>query len=209
MKILLVNGSSHRNGSTYNSLCEAEKILKAEGFETEIFQVGSDGIPGCIGCSACFKAKSGKCMYRDDTVNILIEKAESCDGFIFGTPVHYAAASGNITSLLDRAFYAGGSSFRYKPAASVVCCRRGGASAAFDQLNKYFTINQMPIVSSQYWNSVHGAKGDEVFEDAEGMQTMRTLAYNMSWLIKCIALGKENGIVPKSEDKKERTNFIR
>lgn len=209
MKVLLVNGSSHLNGSTYLSLLEAEKILNSEGIETEIFQVGSEGIPGCIGCAACAKNKSGKCLYKDDKVNELIEKAKEADGFIFGTPVHYAAASGNITSLLDRAFYSGAAAFRYKPGATVVCCRRGGGSAAFDQINKYFTINQMPIVSSQYWNSVHGAIGNEVEQDREGMQTMRTLGYNMAWLLKCIELGKENGIVPSSEEKKERTNFIR
>jgi len=209
MKVLLVNGSSHANGSTYLSLLEAEKVLKEEGIETEIFQVGKEGVPGCIGCAACSRAKSGKCLYKDDIVNVFIAKANECDGFIFGTPVHYAAASGNITSLLDRAFYSGAASFRYKPGAAIVCCRRGGGSAAFDQLNKYFTINQMPVISSQYWNSVHGAIGNEVEQDKEGMQTMRTLGHNMAWILKCIQLGKENGIAPKAEEIKERTNFIR
>ena len=147
------NGSPHEKGCTYTALCEVEKALNTQGIETEIFWIGNKPITGCIGCGAC--RKLGRC-FSVDTVNEFVEKAQSADGFIFGSPVHYAAASGAITSFMDRAFYSGGRFLQGKPAANIVSCRRGGASAAFDQLNKYFTINNMPIVSSQYWNQVHG-----------------------------------------------------
>ena len=145
----------------------------------------------------------------DDTVNVFVEKAKSADGFVFGSPVHYAAASGSITSFLDRAFYGKGSVFQGKPGAAVVSCRRGGAAAAFDQLNKYFTISCMPIVSSQYWNQVHGNTPEEVRRDEEGLQTMRTLGNNMAWLLKCIESGKENGITFPEREAALKTNFIR
>ena len=206
MKVILVNGSPHENGCTYTALCEVEKALKNNGIETEIFWVGNKPILGCIGCGAC--RKLGRC-FADDTVNEFVEKAKSADGFIFGSPVHYAAASGAVTSFMDRAFYSGGGALRGKPAANIVSCRRGGASAAFDQLNKYFAINNMPIVSSQYWNQVHGNTPEQVKQDEEGMQTMRTLGNNMAWLLKCIEAGKAAGIDFPEREEPIRTNFIR
>ena len=183
MKVLLLNGSPKMEGCTYTALQEVAVTLQKHGIETEIFQVGAQPIAGCIGCGAC--VKTGKC-FREDGVNEFVEKAKEADGFVFGSPVHYAAASGALTSFLDRAFYGKGSAFQGKPGACVVSCRRGGATATFDQLNKYFTISNMPIVSSQYWNMVHGNTPDEVRQDLEGLQTMRTLGNNMAWLLKCI-----------------------
>lgn len=206
MKVILVNGSPKKNGCTYTALTEVAGALGKNGIETEIFQVGNKPLAGCMGCGACLK--TGKC-FMDDTVNEFVEKAKEADGFVFGSPVHYAAASGAITSFLDRAFYGKGSVFAGKPGASVVSCRRGGASAAFDQLNKYFTISSMPVVSSQYWNQVHGTTPEEVRQDEEGMQTMRTLGNNMAWLLKCIELGKKEGISFPEGEKKIATNFIR
>lgn len=206
MKVILVNGSPHEKGCTYTALAEAAEALNKNGIETEIFWVGNKPVQGCIGCMAC--RKMGRCFVSDG-VNDFAEKAKTADGFIFGTPVHYAAASGSITSFMDRAFYSGGSAFTGKPAAAVVSCRRGGASAAFDQMNKYFTINCMPVVSSQYWNQVHGNTPEEVKKDEEGMQTMRTLANNMAWLLKCIEAGKEKGINFPEREPSLRTNFIR
>lgn len=206
MKVILINGSPHENGCTYTALCEVEKALNNNGIETEIFWTGNKPITGCIGCGAC--RKLGHC-FSADRVNDFVEKAGSADGFIFGSPVHYAAASGTITSFMDRAFYSGGKILRGKPAASIVSCRRGGASATFDQLNKYFTINNMPIVSSQYWNQVHGNTPEQVRQDEEGMQTMRTLGNNMAWLLKCIEAGKAAGIVFPESEEPIRTNFIR
>lgn len=206
MKVLLVNGSPHLKGCTYTALTEVAKSLEENGIETEIFQVGTKPICGCIGCGSCYK--TGKC-FMDDVVNEFTEKAKEADGFIFGSPVHYAAASGVLTSFLDRAFYSGGKHLSYKPGACITSARRGGTTATFDQINKYFTINNMPVVSSQYWNMVHGSNPDEVRKDLEGMQTMRVLGNNMAWLMKCIELGKANGInIPEKEDRL-RTNFIR
>ncbi len=161
---------------------------------------------GCIGCGVC--GKDGKC-FRDDCVNTFVEKAKDADGFIFGSPVHYAAASGALTAFMDRAFYGKGSIYWGKPAAAVFSCRRGGATAAFDQINKYFTISCMPVVSSQYWNMVHGSNPDQVRQDGEGMQIMRTLGNNMSWLMKCIELGKQQGITFPEREQGIRTDFIR
>ncbi len=206
MKVILVNGSPKEKGCTYTALCEAEKALNANGVETEIFWLGKDAVAGCIGCGACFK--TGKC-FRGDCVVDFVEKAKDADGFIFGSPVHYAAASGALTSFMDRAFYSGGQFLRGKPAAAVVSCRRGGASAAFDQINKYFTISSMPIVSSQYWNQVHGSCPEDVLKDEEGLQTMRTLGNNMAWLLKCIELGKAAGVDLPAPEAVVRTNFIR
>ncbi|MEG2290088.1 MAG: flavodoxin family protein [Clostridium sp.] len=208
MKVLLINGSPNERGCTYTALCEIARELENENIETEIFYVGKNPIRGCMGCGHCSRSGSGKCIFNDDTVNIALEKAEDVDGFIFGSPVHYAGASGMITSFLDRFFYAG-NSFAYKPGAAIVSCRRGGATATFDQLNKYFTISNMPIVSSQYWNMVHGNTPDEVKQDLEGMQTMRTLGKNMAWMLKSIDAGKKAGISLPEKEKKERTNFIR
>ena len=205
MKVILVNGSPKAKGCTYTALCEVAGALEKSGIETEIFHVGTEAIRGCMGCGACRKLDK-KCVYND-SVNTFIEKAETADGFIFGSPVHYA--SGVLTSFLDRAFYAGKPNFEYKPGAVIVSCRRGGASAAFDQLNKYFTISNMPIVSSQYWNQVHGNNPEEVKQDLEGMQTMRTLGNNMAWLLKTIEAGKKAGIDLPEKEIKVATNFIR
>ena len=188
MKVILVNGSPHN------------------GIEAELFWTGNKPLSGCMGCRSCYD--SGKCI-MDDMVNEFALKASSADGFVFGSPVHYAAPSGFITSFMDRLFYSGGRFLASKPAAAIVSCRRGGASSAFDQLNKYFSINNMPIVTSQYWNMVHGNTPDEVRRDLEGMQTMRTLALNMAWLLKCIDAGKKAGIGMPVYEEKQKTNFIR
>ena len=206
MKVILVNGSPREKGCTYTALCEVAGALEKNGIETGIFQVGAKPIAGCIGCNVCLK--NGRC-FVDDPVNEFVEKAKTADGFVFGSPVHYAAASGAITSFLDRAFYGKGHVFAGKPGAAVVSCRRGGAASAFDQLNKYFTINSMPVVSSQYWNQVHGNTPDEVRQDAEGLQTMRTLGSNMAWLLKCIQAGAAAGITFPEREPAMKTNFIR
>lgn len=206
MKVILVNGSPHRKGCTYTALMEAAGELNKNGIETEIFQVGTNPVAGCIACGACLK--TGKC-FRNDVVNDFLEKVPEADGFIFGSPVHYASASGEITSFLDRVFYGRGSLFANKVGAAVVSCRRGGATAAFDQLNKYFTMNNMIVVSSQYWNMVHGNNADEVVQDLEGMQTMRTLAKNMAWILKCIDAGKKAGVPLPEKEAPVKTNYIR
>lgn len=206
MKVLLVNGSSHRNGCTYTALEEISIALNKEGVETEIFQLGNPEIRDCSGCCAC--KKLGKCVY-DDIVNKFVEKAAEFDGFVFGTPVYYAHPSGRILSFMDRAFYSGSKAFAYKPAAAVASARRSGTTASFDVLNKYFTINNMPIVSSRYWNNIHGHNAEEARRDLEGLQTMRMLARNMAWLLKCIETAKKVGILPPENEEKIYTNFIR
>ncbi|MBQ8685037.1 MAG: flavodoxin family protein [Clostridia bacterium] len=207
MKVLLVNGSPHERGCTHAALLEVEKALQENGLETEIYQIGKDPIAGCLGCGAC--RKLGKCV-TEDGVAAFIEKAKEADGFIFGSPVYYASPAGSLICLMNRAFYCGGKHLAYKPAAAVVSSRRAGSTTTFDALNKYFTINNMPIVSSDYWNEVHGANGkaEDVAKDEEGLHTMRVLGNNMAWLVKCLALGKKQGIEPKKEDKL-RTDFIR
>ena len=205
MKVLLVNGSSHEKGCTYTALAEVAKALNANGVETEIYWLGQNQISGCKGCWACKKVK--KCVI-DDGVNEFVAKAAEFDGFVFGSPVYYASAAGALVSFMDRVFYSGGKALAYKPAAAVVSCRRAGASTTFDVINKYFTISNMPIVSSNYWNEIHGNTAEEALQDAEGLQTMRVLGNNMAWLLKCIALGKEAGVEPTTE-KKIWTNFIR
>ncbi len=206
MKVLLINGSPRKEGCTYTALCEVAATLNECGIDTEMVQGGSVG-QDCTGCGAC--RTYGKCVYDNDLVNELVEKAKEADGFVFGSPVYYASASGALRSLMDRCFYSGGAAFSYKPAAAVVSARRGGCTNAFDQINKYFTINNMPVVPSQYWNMVHGAQAEEVKQDEEGMQTMRTLAKNMAWLLRCIEAGKAAGIDRPAAEKKLRTNFIR
>ncbi|MCM1347712.1 MAG: flavodoxin family protein [Bacteroidales bacterium] len=206
MKVILVNGSPHKEGCTYTGLKEIEKTLNAEGIETEIFWIGPHPLPGCYGCAKCIDTE--RCII-DDKVNGFIAKAETADGFIFGSPVHFASASGAITSFMDRAFYGKGRIFRFKPTAAIVSCRRGGATATFDQLNKYFTISSMPIVSSKYWNMIHGNKPEEVLQDEEGMQTMRELGRNMAWLLKCIEAGKASGLTVPVPETPVKTNFIR
>lgn len=206
MKVILVNGSPHEKGCTYTALCETAAALEKSGVSTEIFWVGAKPLAGCMGCGAC--RSKGECVFGD-RVNEFAELAKNADGFIFGSPVHYASISGAMCSFMDRAFYSGGAALRGKPAAGIVSCRRGGASAAFDALNKYFTINCMPIVSSQYWNQVHGNTPDEVRRDEEGLQTMRTLGRNMAWLLKCIEAGRAVGVAFPEREEPVRTNFIR
>ncbi len=207
MKVLLINGSPHEHGTTYVALSEVARTLNAEGVDTEIFHIGTDAIHGCIACHYC--GKEGRCVFPDDPVNTIIEKAAASDGFIFGAPVHYAGPAGVMHAILDRAFYAGKAAFTYKPGAAVVCCRRGGATASFDSLNKYFTIANMPVVPSQYWNMVHGATPEDALQDAEGLQTMRTLARNMAWMLRCFEAGREAGISIPAPEAPQRTNFIR
>lgn len=206
MKVLMLNGSSKPNGNTYIALQEIGKQLEKEGIAYEIFQLGGGPVRDCIGCGGC--SEEG-CVFGDDKVNEFIVKAKEADGFVFGTPVYYAHPSGRILSFLDRVFYSGGRAFAFKPGASVAVARRGGASASFDVLNKYFGISQMPVAGSTYWNSVHGRTPGEASQDAEGLQTMRNLAKNMAWMLKCFALGRENGVSLPDTETGIRTNFIR
>lgn len=210
MKILLINGSPHAHGCTYRALSEMEHILHEEGLETEIIQLGTAPIRGCTGCGACAKMKRNRCVYDDDLVNRVLEKCEGADGFVFGSPVHYASAGGTITSLMDRIFYCGSRVMRAKPACAIVSARRAGTTAALDQLNKYFTISGMPIAPSQYWPMVHSNTPEQVAEDEEGLQIMRQLARNLAWMVKSFALAKEHGIEPpKPEAQRKWTNFVR
>jgi multimeric flavodoxin WrbA len=211
MKVLLVNGGPHKEGCTYTALEEISKTLNKEGIDTEIFWVGNKPISGCIACKTC--STKGECVF-DDVVNEFVEKAVKADGFIFGTPVHYASATGAITSFMDRAFYSAScgknkDAFLYKPAAAICSARRAGTTATYDQLNKYFGISQMPIISSRYWNMVHGGNPEEVKQDKEGMQIMRILGRNMAYFLKCIEAGKKAGIKLPEAEKTEFTNFIR
>lgn len=205
MKVLLINGSPHANGSTYTALHEMEKIFAENGIETEMLHVGNKDIRGCVACRSC--AKSGKCVF-DDLVNETAAKFEACDGIVVGSPVYYASANATLIAFLDRLFYSTGFDKTMKVGASVVSARRGGLSSTFDELNKYFTISGMPIASSQYWNSIHGMDEGEALQDEEGLQTMRTLASNMAFLMKSIQLGKEQYGLPEKEPKIS-TNFIR
>ena len=210
MKVLLVNGSPHKQGCTYTALNEVAKSLNENDIDTKIFWIGNKPIGGCIACKSC--VTKGKCIFND-IVNEFLDIAINYDGFIFGTPVHWGAMAGNMASFMDRVFYAdfcsNKQSFLLKPTAGVISARRAGTTATFDQINKYFTINCMPVVGSQYWNQVHGGKAEEVKQDEEGMQTMRTLGNNMAWLLKSLEAGKAAGIaVPQAEDK-IKTNFIR
>jgi len=210
MKVLLINGSANAHGCTYTALCEVEKALHEEGVETEIFQLGSAPIRGCTGCGACFKMKKNRCVHDDDAVNRCLEKCETADGFVFGSPVHYASAGGAITALMDRMFYSGSRLMRAKPACAVVSARRAGTTAALDQLQKYFTISGMPIATSQYWPMVHGNTPEQVMQDEEGLQIMRHLGRNLAWMMKSFAVAKEHGVLPPAlEKEKKRTNFIR
>ncbi|MDD4692759.1 flavodoxin family protein [Eubacterium aggregans] len=209
MKVLLVNGSPHPQGCTATALAEVAKSLESRGIESHSFWLGKEPISGCLGCGAC--RKTGKC-FIDDPVNVFVKEAAQYDGFIFGSPVHFAGASSALSAFMDRAFFirfGNNSPFAGKPGAAVVSCRRGGASSAFDQINKYFTITGMPVVSSQYWNQVHGTTPEEVVQDAEGMQTMRTLGNNMAWLLLCIEIGKAVGLTYPEQEPAVFTNFIR
>ena len=206
MKVLMLNGSSKPNGNTFRSLVEVGEQLKKKGIDYEIFQTGAGPVRDCIGCGQC--TEKG-CIFTDDTVNEFVAKAKEADGFVFGTPVYYAHPSGRILSFLDRAFYSSSSAFSFKPAASVAVARRGGTTASFDVMNKYFGISQMPVAGSTYWNIAHGRVPGEVEQDAEGLQTMRNLARNMAWMLKCFEAGKEAGIPLPSAEREHRTHFIR
>ena len=205
MKILLVNGSPHENGCTRAALDEVAAELKAQGVDSEVFWIGTEPLAGCIGCCACRKEGASGC-FRDDRVNDFIALAGEADGFVFGTPVHWASASGAITSFMDRVFFAAGGKMRGKPAACVASARRAGTTATLDQLNKYFTISEMVVVSSNYWNQVHGNTPEEVKQDEEGMQTMRLLGLNMSYVIKSF---EKAGLSMPEKEERIRTNFIR
>ena len=207
MKVLLFNGSPRSNGCTFTALSEVAATLNAEGIETEIVQLGNKPVRDCIGCGGC--VGKGKCVFTDDDVNEWISKAAEADGFVFGSPVYYAHPDGRILCVMDRMFYAGGSNFAHKPGAVVVSARRAGTTASLDALTKHLTIAQMPVVSSTYWNMVHGKTPDEVKQDLEGLQTMRNLALNMAWLLKCIKAGESVGIHKPATEKKVYTNFIR
>ena len=206
MNVLLLNGSPHERGCTYTALSEVARTLEADGVSAEILWLGRDAGIGCSGCGAC--AKLGKCVV-DDVVNRAAERARRCDGLIVGSPVHYAAASGQVTGVMDRLFRSAGDALRLKPAAAVVSARRAGAAAALDQLNKYFLFNQLPVASSRYWNIVYGAKAEDVLQDGEGLATMRTLAHNMAWLLKSLQAGREAGVEPPVQEPPVKTNFIR
>lgn len=208
-KVLLVNGSPHKEGCVFTALTVIADTLKAEGVDSEIFWVGNQSLAGCIGCGACVGKR--KC-FRNDTVNDFVAKVDECGGFIFGTPVHYAGASGAMTSFMDRVFFIdefNGEHLAGKPAAAIATCRRSGGTTALDQMNKYMADCNMPIVPSQYWNVVHGNTPEEIRLDAEGLQTMRILARNMAWLVKCIEAGRTAGICFPVHESHTMTNFIR
>ena len=211
MKVLLVNVSPNKKGCTYTALTEVEKTLNDSGIETEIFWIKTKPITGCIACMKC--GEKGECTFDNDVVNEFVKKAYDADGFVFGSPVYYAGANGSMVSFLDRAFYsnshgANGEAFKHKPGAVVCSARRAGTTSTYDQLIKYLGISQMPIVSSYYWNMVHGNTPEEVMQDEEGLSTMRQLGNNMAYLLKCIEAGKKEGVTLK-EEPKARTNFIR
>lgn len=208
MKVLLFNGSPHKAGCTYTALMEAGKVLEENGIEIEVLQVGAKPVQGCIACGGCSKGKG--CVFGDkDGLNAIIEKCRQADGFLFGSPVYYASANGALVSLMDRLFYAGGAALAHKPAACVCSARRAGTTATLDELQKYFTINQMPVVSSTYWPMVHGNSAQEAAQDLEGLQVMRNLGRNMAWLLKCIEAGKAAGLTAPVAESSARTNFIR
>ena len=207
MNVLLVNGSSRAKGCTYTALRQAADVLEAEGITTEIIHLGTAPVRDCPACGGC--ERDGHCVFTDDCVNALIDRAKTADGFVYGTRVYYAHPSGRLLSVLDRAFYAGSAAFAHKPGFAVVSARRAGTTASLDAVMKHFTINQMPVVSSTYWPMVHGNTPEEVLQDAEGLQTMRNAARNMAWLLKCIQAGRERGILPPQAERDSRTNFIR
>lgn len=206
-KILLISGSPRHEGCTYTALREVADTLEKNGVETELIEIGAKPVAGCIACGKC--RSTGRCVFDDDAVNRISEKLDDYDGIVVGSPVYYAGPSGQICAFLDRLFYSTGGRMAGKIGAAVVSCRRGGASAAFDRLNKYFQISNMVVASSQYWNQVHGNSPDEVRQDVEGMQTMRTLGQNIAWLLKSIEAGRQAGIPYPTYEPKTFTNFIR
>lgn len=212
MKVILVNGSPNEHGCTHTALSEAAKTLNEAGIETEFFWIGKKPMQGCIGCGGC--GRKGKCVFNDK-VNEFVERAHIADGFIFGSPVYFSGINGSLMAFMDRAFFAGprhpdGNPFAFKPAAAVVSARRAGTTSAIDQINKYFLHGQLPIISSRYWNMVHGNTPEEVMQDAEGLQIMRQLGRNMAWFLKLKEAGSATGIpLPEQEETRIATNFIR
>ena len=194
MKVLLINGSTKLNGCVFAALSEVASVLEKEGIGTEIVQLGAHPVRDCTGCKFCAGKGDGRCAFDDDVVNALLDKAAEADGFVFGTPVHYASASGNMTSFMDRLAYAGGKYLAYKPAAICCSARRAGTTTTLDQLVKYPQFFHMPLVNGSYWAMVHGSNAEQVLQDAEGCAVMQELGRNMAWLLKCIELGRENGI---------------
>jgi multimeric flavodoxin WrbA len=212
MKVLMLNGSGNANGSTRAGLDIMAEVFAASGVDSEIVCVGAKPVRDCLGCNKC--AEKGRCVFQDDGVNEFVEKATAADGFVFGTPVYYAHPSGRILSFLDRAFFSnmwgtGAAAFRHKPAAAIVVARRAGTSASYDVLNKYFGISQMINVGSTYWNEFHALTKDDVLQDEEGTQTLRNLARNMAWVMKCLKAGREAGILPPEAEANALTNFVR
>ena len=205
MKVLLINGSPNEKGCTFTALSEVAGSLNKNGIETEIFWIGKKAIHGCVACMGC--AKLGRCVFGDDGVNSL--NARAVDGLVIGAPVYYGGPNGSMCAFMERMFFSGGAKWAGKLGASVVSCRRAGSTASFDRLNKYFTINNMPVVSSQYWNEVHGFTPEDVRQDLEGMQTMRTLGENMAYLLKCIEAGRKAGVPEPEREETVYTNFIR
>jgi multimeric flavodoxin WrbA len=211
MKVLLANGSPHKEGCTYTALGEVAKTLNAEGIDTEIFWIGNKPVGGCTACMSCFK--TGTCVFSD-VVNEFRTKAKEVDGFIFGTPVHYGSASGNMASFMDRLFYADlagndNGTFYMKPAAAVISARRAGTTATFEQMTKHFTLHEMPIVSSRYWNMVHGGRPEDVAQDAEGLSVMRVLGRNMAYLLRCMEAARNAGVKLPEQEPRVFTNFVR
>lgn len=207
MKVLMLNGSAHQKGCTYTALTEIGKVLEQAGIEVEIFQLGGAPQRDCIGCGACHAGNG--CVFKENDLALFVEKAKQADGFIFGTPVYYAHPSARIQAFLDRAFFSCKSAFEFKPGAAVASARRAGTTASIDVLNKYFTIANMPVVPSSYWNMVHGNTPEQVAQDLEGLQVMRNLGHNMAWMLQCFALGRANGIDAPTPESGQVTNFIR
>lgn len=206
MKVLLLNGGPHKKGCTYTALAEVANALEGDGVQTEIVWLGREPVVSCRACGAC--RKLGRCVVEDVT-NQIAEKLPDCDGLVIGSPVHFASATGQVTAVMDRLFYFAKEQLRHKPGAAVVSARRAGTTAALDQLQKYFTINQMPLVSSRYWPMVHGNKPEDVLQDEEGLLIMRTLGHNMAWLLKSIQAGKDAGLPLPVQETPVQTNFIR
>lgn len=204
-KVLMINGSPHEFGCTYTALKEVADTLEKNGVETEILYLGIKPVAGCIACGKC--SQTGRCVFNDQ-VNRVLEKLAEYQGIVVGSPVYFAGPTGQICAFLDRLFYCGGDRMKGKVAAAVVSCRRGGATAAFDRLNKYFTISNMHVAGSQYWNQIHGKTPAQAVKDLEGLQTMRTLGQNMAWLIKSIAAGEASGLAAPEYEKTQITNFI-
>lgn len=207
MKVMMLNGSPHKNGSTRTALGAVADALAENGVESETVQVGHLALKSCQGCGHCRRNNTGKCVIGDE-VNAFLDEAANADGFVFGSPVHYSGITGALQSFLGRAFYAG-NCFAHKPGAAVLVCRRGGSVPAFDQINKFLAISQMPIVTSTYWNMAFGNSAEEIMRDKEGLQIMRGIGRNMAWLLRCIEAAKEHGIEPPAPEPRERTNFIR